>query len=201
MQSIHEYLRNLRIQKNMTEQELAHRAGILVSQVVSLEKGDLQKLPGGCVLKQVLVRIGEILEVSETEMKELLHSAHCYNTRSMTKPRPRFTTLSRASLFTGVGLVVMLYLGIEVHGMVASPKLDIQNPSENQVTDEETVVVQGMTAPETLVMVNGMKVSVDREGNFKETIHVKEGVNEIIVRGVSKRGGEAQISRKIMRTN
>ena len=201
MQSIHEYLRNLRIQKGMTEQELAHRAGILVSQVVSLEKGDLQKLPGGCVLKKVLQKIGEILEVSETEMKELLYSAHCYNTQSMTKPRQRFTTLSRASLFAGAGLVVMLYLGIEVHGMVASPKLDIQNPNENQVTDEETVMVQGMTSPETVVMVNGMKVSVDREGKFKETIHVKEGVNEIIVKGVSKRGGETQISRKIMRTN
>lgn len=201
MHSIHEYLRNLRIQKNMTVQELAHHAGILVSQVISLEKGELQKLPGGCALKQVLQKVGAVLEVSEKEMEELLHNAHCYNTQSMTKTRPRLATWSRASLFAGAGLVVMLYLGIEVHGMVASPKLDIQNPSENQVTGEETVVVQGMTTPETLVMVNGMKVSVDREGNFKETIHVKEGVNEIIVKGVSKRGGETQISRKVMRTN
>lgn len=200
MQGIHEYLRSLRIQKNMSEQELAQRAGILVSQVISLEKGELQKLPSGCALKQVMQKIGTVLEVSEKEMEKLLESAQVYNTKKIPTESHRLKNISRASVFVGVGCVVMLYLGIEVHGMVASPRLEIHNPSENEVTEDETVVVQGNTTPETLVMVNGMKVSVDREGRFKDTIHVKEGVNEIIVKGVSKRGGEAQISRKVMRT-
>lgn len=113
----------------------------------------------------------------------------------------RIHTLSwqRLACYAGA-FVVLMYLGVEVYRMIAPPGLSLTHPSDQAIVHTEAVAFGGKTTPETTVTINGMRVAVSPVGTFAETIHLKEGVNEIIVVATAKRGAQSQISRQVMRT-
>ncbi len=63
------------------------------------------------------------------------------------------------------------------------PELTLDSPVDGDITNQRTVIVEGIVSDEHLdsVTVNGEKASVEENGSYAKEIIVKEGENEITV--------------------
>lgn len=59
--------------------------------------------------------------------------------------------------------------------------LEIVTPKDESVVQNASVLVQGRTAPDAVVSVNGQPAEVDASGNFSATITLEPGPNSIEV--------------------
>ena len=59
--------------------------------------------------------------------------------------------------------------------------LEIAAPKDESVVRESTLTVQGQTARDAVVSVNGLQVEVDASGNFSVTVALDPGPNPIEV--------------------
>lgn len=81
------------------------------------------------------------------------------------------------------------------------PKLDLDQPQDNQTITggDKKVTVSGSVAPTNTVSVtiNGMRVILNTEGKFSQTIDLSEGDNNITVAATTQTDTNTQISRKV----
>ncbi len=78
------------------------------------------------------------------------------------------------------------------------PNLEILEPSDNTVVNEDKVKVSGKTDPDAQVFVDGSRVIVNSEGNFNITQPLSEGENNINIKTKDQAGNITEISRKIV---
>ena len=71
--------------------------------------------------------------------------------------------------------------GAESGGTAGAFFLEIAAPKDESVVRESTLTVQGQTAPDAVVSVNGLPVEVDASGNFSVTVALDPGPNPIEV--------------------
>ncbi len=109
-----------------------------------------------------------------------------------------FPKIFRNALIFSAILISFLYLAIYLKNNVAAPELKIISPTVNQTQHDFSAVVNGQTAPESEVLINGQTVLIDRNGVFLETINLKKGVNIIVIKAKKKYGKEAMITRQIL---
>lgn len=62
-----------------------------------------------------------------------------------------------------------------------TPKLNINQPSDNFKTNQQEISVSGSTDKETYIKINDLPIVVDSQGNFQTTVRLKEGENRINV--------------------
>lgn len=89
------------------------------------------------------------------------------------------------------------------------PKLDLSEPNDNTEIkggDEQSsssnkkVRVSGRTDSENSVVVNGITVIVDREGNFTTTVLLNDGDNTLTIISANSVGNSTKIERKVIYT-
>jgi hypothetical protein len=77
------------------------------------------------------------------------------------------------------------------------PKLQVTNPSDNQIFQESMVEVRGNSDRDAVVYINEELINLDKQGNFSEEISLSPGGNTILIEAVSRRGRKSIIERKI----
>ncbi len=70
--------------------------------------------------------------------------------------------------------------------MTAPPLLIINNPPDNLLSNQATIVVSGRAAPNSTVVINDEFTATDLSGNFNETLDLRTGLNVITI-SASKR--------------
>lgn len=70
------------------------------------------------------------------------------------------------------------------------PKLEISEPSDNSITNNQEIKVKGSTDKETYIHINDMPVVVDANGNFETSIRLKDGDNQITAKAQDIAGNE-----------
>jgi hypothetical protein len=89
---------------------------------------------------------------------------------------PKLLLASAASL---VVLIMVGYIWFQVRNLTAPPELVISNPSQSTKVAIEQIEISGKTDPGATVAINDQVINQDKEGNFKETIALRSGVNTI----------------------
>jgi len=77
------------------------------------------------------------------------------------------------------------------------PKLDISEPSDNSITNNQEIKVKGSTDKETYVRVNDLPVVVDASGGFEMTVRLKDGDNQIVITAADIAGNMETKSLKV----
>lgn len=193
-------LKELRRYHNVSLQSIHQSTGIATHHLQALEDCRYNDLPCGAVRKTILKNY--LSALSETGIHIEDHPEFIALPTSVPKkkasPWYSFFSLSpRGWIFALLTVCITLYLGFEVDAMISPPRLSILLPVDNSTTSSQTVVLSGSTTPESVVSINGVHTLLSREGNFSETIHLKEGLNEFIISSETKRGGKTNLSRKI----
>ncbi len=198
-------LKHTRTKKNITIAKMHERTGIALHHLRALEECRFDDLPHGAACKTIIKGYGNEIDLDATTVasyqKEICGVAQPPSAPPSHAQFSYFLPATwRTLLFTTCALFVTLYLGFEVHAMIAPPKLQILFPADTIETRNNTIMLRGATAAESTVTVNGVRCAVNRDGSFVETIHLKPGVNEIVVTSSSKRGGQTHISRTVFYT-
>ncbi len=193
-------LKELRLRHNVPLQSIHQSTGIALHHLHALEECRYDDLPCGAVRKTILKNY--LSALSETgihieDHPEFTELPTVIPTKKNGRLYSFFSLSPRGWIFALLTLCITLYLGFEVDAMISPPRLSIQSPADSSTTNVQTVILSGSTTPESVVSINGVHTLLSREGNFNESIHLKEGVNEFIVSSETKRGGKTSISRKV----
>lgn len=106
--------------------------------------------------------------------------------------------LIRAVIVIAAVLGLAIYFWLAVRNIMAPPVITLSSPNDNLVTSEHSVIVEGRTDLEVSLRINGKYVAPDSFGNFRDTLELQDGLNEVNVVGMKKHSREARVTRRIL---
>ena len=109
-----------------------------------------------------------------------------------------FPKIVKNILIISVVAFCLLYLSLSLKGIVAPPFLEISNPEDNLVIENNFVNVLGVSEEEAEVSINGEIVMIDQEGAFFKKVDLSKGVNQIIIKSKKKYSRENIIIKQIL---
>ena len=98
MKHIGEYLKNLRIEKNITLEEAEDHTGIRVQYLQALEEGDFNKIPGDVFIKGFIRNYGNYLGADGNALVDAyIRSSETQAASAPAEPSPSDTIVIRSS--------------------------------------------------------------------------------------------------------
>ncbi len=99
---------------------------------------------------------------------------------------------------TVLTILFVSYVAYECRGLVFAPPLAVWSPSENLVTDERSILLEGKTTPGTQVSVNGSQVLPTLDGHFSLRVALQGGLNTLEVKAFKRYSRPRVIERTIL---
>ncbi len=205
--TVGEILEESRREQNLSLEEAASETHIHPKQLTALEAGDYGNLPGGVYSEKILETYANFLNIDFSGLKKIFEKETILSRKPNQKtfvPKisaknflvtPRLIKISLAAIAV---LLLLTYLGFEINNIFSPPPLDISSPSDNLITDKSTIEVIGQTEKEVKIKINDQEVQIDTEGNFRESVSLKTGLNVIKISAAKKRGRENIIYRQVI---
>ncbi len=79
-------------------------------------------------------------------------------------------------------IAVLGYIGFQIYKFQSPPKLNIEQPINESITNQELLTVKGTTATDATIEINDSATDVDDHGNFQKDMTLKEGINIITIK-------------------
>jgi hypothetical protein len=74
------------------------------------------------------------------------------------------------------------YIGYQIYKFQKPPILTVSQPANEYISDQETVLLKGITDLSTVVSVNDQQVDINDDGEFEKELSLSKGVNTINVK-------------------
>ncbi len=201
-----EKLQEARRLKNLKIEDIAKKINIRAEYLQALEDDRLENLPAGLYGKNFIKEYANFLGFN---VKEILISWDSQITNSSPEnPFSRkilarhrfliFPKILRNLLIGGAVLICFLYLIFYFKKIILPPKLIITQPQANLALTGSSLTVSGQTETEAEVKINGEIVLNNHDGYFTQTINLKKGLNNIIIRAKKKYSREQIMTRQIL---
>ncbi len=206
---VSEQLRSSRQAKKLKLSEIAKKLNINEKYLTALEKGEYEKLPHGVYgknfLREYALFLGldykklaldfeaEINILEPKRQKELFSKQVIKKRYLLAMPK----ILKNIVVFLII-CVCFIYLGYRINKIISPPLLIIDSPAADLITDQSYLQVTGRTEAEASLIINGQIVLTDKNGNFSQTIGLKNGINIITITANKKQGRDSTIIRQII---
>lgn len=201
-------LRLSREAKNISLEQAAKHLRIRKEYLKALEEDQYELLPNGLYGKQFLKKYCRLLKLN---YKQILADSpladNDFNTNPFSKKIPRarnflvFPKLIRNIALIIVFLIFLLYLLFYFKQLSSPPKLIIEYPEKNLVTNSYSIIVKGVSDPETEIIINGSIIMSNQDGSFTKDIQLKSGLNTINISAKKKHGRTINVQRQILVEN
>jgi cytoskeletal protein RodZ len=207
MQTVGQYFKLARESHNISIAELEDLVKIKKEFLRNIEEGLWEKLPEYAVVLGFIKNISKALDLDEGKAVALFRRDYPQSKKIVDKPVPSTPKIKRdfkigpAFLF-GVGVMVVIviilgYLGYQYKNFISPPKLDVFEPTQNQIVEKKELKVKGMTSPGVSIVVNNQPVLVNEKGEFETILEIYEGTQSVDISATSRSGKETKISRTI----
>ena len=196
-------LKEARLHKGLTLDQVSEKLKIKVSFLSAIEKGDYKKLPSSAYALGFVRNYSSFLGLSERETAALFRRE--FDEKKVFDVLPKGFTdetnygKNRFELKPGIifGFLIftaiLIFIGFQYKSVFTNPPLVIYSPKENQVFSGSLIPVLGKTDQNSTVYVNKDSVSVDENGNFKKNITLFEGKETIVIKATSRFGKETEV--------
>lgn len=205
-------MRRLREERRISLKEVSRATMIQVRYLEALEGGFYNALPADVYVKGFLRSYADFLGVNENIFiklynkeieiqKNLEQSKH--QQPNWKKEKKEIINIS-SFVFTPkvflIGLASVVVFGIlgylykEIGAFSSEARLVVLSPADNLLTEENSVIVEGVTDRDAMIYINGKSVIVDDNGRFKEDLPIQSGPNTINVKAVNKFNKESEES-------
>ncbi len=205
-------LKKARLELGCSRHEAAAKTKIPERYIARFEDGAYDKLPDDVYSKIFLkvyckflgLDVPSIVAQQKQERQRILAPQKTAGAgRHPTRAIPAWQMLAapkliKAALIVTAALGLAFYFWTAVSNIVSPPVITLSSPQENLVTSEHAVTVEGRTELEVSLRINGKYVAPDGYGNFKDTLELQDGLNEVKVVGMKKHSREATITRRIL---
>ena len=186
---------------------------VAMKHLEALEQGHYHQLPAKVYVRGFLTRYAGFLDLNaEKVLNDYEAEEACYKqVRHVRSSKPSEEGLLRPhvtddwlkrnrqwyvtpEVIWGGSLSIVLvgilgYIWFQVASFAAAPPLDIVTPGSDVVTVAQ-VEVAGVTDPSAELKINDQPVAVDRDGHFRQAVHLVDGVNTIAISAMSKASKE-----------
>lgn len=191
-------------------QTAAHAVRVPVKYITALETNKFGDLPKAKVFRQNYVReYAKFLHLDETAAVEQfvkengLKGLNVIHPKKNVRNAPLFSIsiLARNLLIGCFILLFAGYLAWQVKRILEPPKLIVYNPAEGITVTERSVAVQGETAKECKLAINGQEIMPDEKGRFNLVVDLSDGLNTIVITATKKHGKISTVTRHIVVKN
>jgi Uncharacterized protein conserved in bacteria len=203
-----EKLRAARAEKQITIEEAAKKLSINPEYLAALEKGDYKALPGGVYgktfLRQYSAWLGlnsdQLLEKFQKESGEAgKEERDVFSKKKIKKSELAiFPKILKNILLIIIVAVFFSYLGYYLLKTFSLPSVEIYQPVDNLVTENNYIDVVGRADPKTQITINDLQILKDDKGNFSSQVNLNKGVNTITISAQNKYSRKKIITRHIL---
>ena len=177
---IREQLQN----KNLNLEKLSEISGVPENFLEDLLSENFEKLPSYPYLRAYLLKVSQILDLNEKEI--IAHFKDLAFKKSGTEdllPFNRFIVRkNKAKIFLTLLIILFLvFLLFRVYKMVYSFEFSLEPPFENSEisVSASELKIKGRIGRDVRLIINGQKVSSNRNGYFEKEIFLVPGLNTI----------------------
>ena len=89
--------------------------------------------------------------------------------------------LLKIALFTGVTLIVLLYIYTASKDYLNGPRINLTYPENGSTIATSTVIIKGQVLHIQDVTINGRPIQIDTQGNFTEPLLLFPGYNVAVI--------------------
>lgn len=209
-QDLGEYLVAARKRVNLSVEDVFRFTKIQPKYILALEEGRLRDLPDKVYSKGFLRQLAKVYRVDQNKLlaqfadesgiESNLRMLPQEKASSLTPIMPRFVLSPKTItilLVSFLGLLSFAYLYFQVSSLNRPPYLEISSPAE-EVADSGLLNVAGRTEPGSQVYLNGQPIVVRADGNFKESLSLGLGTNQLVIKSVNKFGRETELVRQVV---
>lgn len=201
-----EKLQQARLLKHLKIEEVAKQINIRPEYLFALEEERFDNLPAGLYGKKFLEEYAFFLDLN---VKEILKSwDEQISAGSPDDPFSRkilarhkfiiFPKLIRNFFIIAAIVVCFLYLSFYFKQIILPPELVITQPTTNLSLNATKIEIKGQTEKEAEVSINGELVLNNHDGYFSQTVNLKKGLNNIIIKAKKKYSREETVTRQIL---
>ncbi len=201
-----EKLRLARRFKDLKIEDIAKKINIRSEYLLALEDERLEDLPAGLYGKNFIKEYATFLGLNVREIiqnwdEQILSSSSTDPFSRKVLARHKFIIFPKLILnlliITAI-LVCFLYLSFYFKKIISPPLLIISSPVANLAISGTNITISGQTEIEAEVKINGEVVLNNHDGYFSQTINLKKGLNNIIIKAKKKYSRERVLSRQIL---
>lgn len=202
MKTAGELLREKRLVKELTIEEVAHRIKVKPEYLRALEQSDFSSLPGATNTKGFLKNYARALRLNPDTILAMFRRDFEEKKdgeiipRGLVDPIANKPKIISANWILGVGALVAFlgFLGFQLFSWWSLPKLEILQPVEGEVYGEK-ITVKGVTDRDAVIEINGQKVIVNQNGEFSLDLIFASGTHSVIVKSVNRQGKARMVER------
>lgn len=201
METLGEYLLEVRHQFGYTLEEVSQKTGIYEKFIHYIETGKYHLLPPGVYVLGFLKKLAQVYNIScedllaqyrkERGIVEHQASEKLAGQKNWKEWFKKITITPKLLTVSGsvaVGAIAFLYIVFQVFAINKTPDLVISEPQNDAVINGTSINVAGTTEPGITVSINGQNVFVDPDGKFRTTIGVAPGQKELKIEAANKFG-------------
>lgn len=207
MKTAGQILQSARLYKKLELDDVARVTRIRPQFLALIEADDYSQLPSGATAYGFIRNYAQVLNLPPDQVLAAFRRDFVANQLGQIVPRalaepvtgPVFWT-PRTTLISVVVMALTVfgsYLGYQYWLLTGPSPLEVVQPEEGQVTDQDTVVVSGATDPEATISVRNQLVALDKGGQFSFRLPLSPGVNEVTVVATSKSGKTTTLTRRV----
>lgn len=199
-------LKEERLRKGLSLQQVSDSTKIRVNFLEYIERGEYEKLPSVTFAQGFVKNYISFLGLPQNETLALFKRE--FDEEKIFRVLPRGMAggmdfpVSRVKIsqFLIIGLLllsVLAFLVFQYKEAIFPPSVDIISPKENQTLNSSSVQILGKTDPNNIVFVNNLPVSVNDDGSFHKTLFLFQGGNDITIKVVNRFDKTTQLSRHV----
>lgn len=200
-------LKEERVRRKLSLEEVAKAIKIRLSFLSAIEKGDYQKLPSSAYAQGFVRNYASFLGLPEKEILALFRREFdeekffkvlpegLYKKDDFPIKRIKFQQTVLVGFF--IFLALLSYILFQYRYAIINPPLSLDSPKENSVVFSKSVTVTGKTDSNASLFVNNSSVSLDRDGNFKKELDLFPGKTTIKIKAVNRFGKQTGIERHV----
>lgn len=208
MKKVGEILKEARIKKKLSLEEVEKLTRIRVKYLQAIEENNFKELPQGTTVKGFIKNYSQVVGLDPQSVLAVFRRDFMEDHKGLIIPRgitdpmekskvywtPKMTTY----LFGVFFFVLFLSLMTKLFWIFFSPpKITIIFPPEGEIFSKNEVEVVGRVSKDASLYVNGEIVDVSEKGEFRKKIFLSEGENEIIFEAFNRRKQNSKIIRKV----
>ncbi len=207
MKTVGELLKQKRLEKKITRDQIVRKTKISSNYVKALENDDFANLPEAAFVKGFIRNYAKTVGLNPKQALAVFRRDYDQNVKGQVVPRSLTSSLTSkraiwtpkttvAALVAIVALSLAAYFVYQLRLLTAAPPLEILSPQENEHV-VSTITVSGKTDPQATLKLNNQLVLIDENGEFSQSLLLSQGTRTITIESTSRSGKTRTIQRTV----
>lgn len=204
---ISQRIKEARLEKGLTLEEISKTTKIKLSFLTAIEKGEYDKLPSAAYAQGFVRNYIKFLGLPEKETLALFRREFDTNKRYNVLPSgfskgsgfpfSKLRVKQTAIIIILIFASLLAFIFYQYKEAIFNPSLDIFSPAKGEIFSSSVVPVSGKTDPNVTVFINDTAVSIGENGAFKKNIVALSGKTTVEVKAVNQFGRETIVKREV----